>query len=1152
MNPSIKKVDRLLQIEALLLAHPKGLTQAELARRLEVNRSTIGRYLPNLPKHVYIDDLDGGRWKIDRSAYLVNVRFNLHEATALHLACRLLANRLDKQNPHAAAALRKLGIALNKLAPHVSQHILQSAEQMDDQHKRLDPNFNNVLETLTLAWAEQRKVSLWHRHTDFDKVYPYTFSPYFIEPYAAGNSLHVIGYREPPGKVRTLKIERIEQATLLQETYQIPPDFDATGLLSQAWGIWYTEKEPVWVRLRFSQHVARRVLENQWHRQEETEPQVDGSLIWQAPIAEPLEMLPWIRGWGADVEVLAPEGLRKKMIFEFQQMGKVYKMEKMDKILLAHLREKDQMPQALYEHLEGVSEKAGQFANKIGLGEIGNILGMFHDLGKASQEFQNYIQSAVGFIKPGEEGYVNAQVLRGQIDHSTAGAQLIYQQLNKEGGADVYLAQIMSLCIASHHSGLIDCLKPNGENNFLRRITQAEDKTHTQQSILGLEEGERASLLALLENKSVTEKLINKIRSLKQENDDQSTYMFKIGLLIRFLFSCLIDADRLDTADFEFPQNVIIRNHGNYASWESLIARLNAKIAQFEQKENKNEVDHLRNEVSETCFAFANKPKGIYTLSVPTGGGKTLASLRFALNHAHHHQMDHIFYIIPFTSIIDQNAKEVRKILEDRDETGKFLNHIVLEHHSNLTPEEETRRHKLLAENWDAPLVFTTMVQFLETLFGSGTRNTRRMHQLANSVIIFDEIQTIPVRCVHMFNIAIRFLVEACGATVVLCTATQPLLDKIDSKYRKLPIEESNKIISNEKELFEKLNRVQVFDRLKVEGWSEEEIANLVIQELEQKGNVLVIVNTRASARTLYQLIKSNCSSTIYHLSTNMCPAHRINVLEEVREKLDNKEPVICISTQLIEAGVDIDFDSVIRYVAGMDSIIQAAGRCNRHGLKDIGTVTIVNPEQENINYLKDIKIGIEKTKRILDEFTQNPAAFSFDLLGKEIKDAYYQYYFYDRKDDMNYPVTQNSIIGQDDNLFNLLSLNNIAVNEFRRIHQAVPDIPFKQSFGSAAKAFFAIDSPTRGVVVPYGEEGKELINDLCGAFDLSKQLKLLKKAQRYSVNLFPHELKKLASMGVVHETQKESGVLYLDENYYNKELGWRYDSGNNTDLLIC
>ena len=237
-------------------------------------------------------------------------------------------------------------------------------------------------------------------------------------------------------------------------------------------------------------------------------------------------------------------------------------------------------------------------------------------------------------------------------------------------------------------------------------------------------------------------------------------------------------------------------------------------------------------------------------MTVPTGGGKTFASLRFALNHAAHHcksdtMIDRIFYIIPYTSIIDQNAEEARKVLEDKDKNGNYLNKVVLEHHSNLTPDEETRRQNLLAENWDAPIVFTTQVQFLEALFGSGTRSARRMHQLANSVIIFDEIQTIPIRCVHMFNLAIRFLVHACGATVVLCTATQPLLDKVAPIQRALKIQPEQRIIPYEKELFKKLKRVEVFDRRKIGGWSDEEIAGLTIQELREKGSVLIVVNTK-------------------------------------------------------------------------------------------------------------------------------------------------------------------------------------------------------------------------------------------------------------------------------------------------------------------
>ncbi len=220
-------------------------------------------------------------------------------------------------------------------------------------------------------------------------------------------------------------------------------------------------------------------------------------------------------------------------------------------------------------------------------------------------------------------------------------------------------------------------------------------------------------------------------------------------------------------------------------------------------------------------------------MTVPTGGGKTFSSLRFALNHAKHHKLDRIFYIIPYTSIIDQNADVVREILEDKDDEGNYLNKVVLEHHSNLMPDEDKtqpqnwkieKRQKLLSENWDAPIVFTTQVQFLETLFGSGTKSARRMHQLANSVIIFDEIQTIPVRTVHMFNTALRFFVHSCGSTVVLCTATQPLLDKVTPDTRALPID--GKIISNEKDLFKKLKRVEVFDKRKLgSGWSDEEVA---------------------------------------------------------------------------------------------------------------------------------------------------------------------------------------------------------------------------------------------------------------------------------------------------------------------------------------
>ncbi len=825
--------------------------------------------------------------------------------------------------------------------------------------------------------------------------------------------------------------------------------------------------------------------------------------------------------------------------------------------LIAHIRQKDQQTQSLSDHLNGVSILTGKFAAKIGLRETGEMLGFLHDLGKASKQFQDYIRSASGFLNPDNDDYVDAVEMRGKIDHSSAGAQLVYEKLANRGNEGNLAGQILSLCIASHHSGLIDCLSPDGADSFTKRINKPDEWTHASEAYGNLEESELDKLDDLLSNadKDLYRKLSGLIENndpAKERNDSTATFAFKSGLLIRFLYSCLIDADRLDTADYECPANAQIRNYGQYHPWETLIQRLDEKIKQFENKQDKNEIDRLRSEISQVCYEFSSKPRGIYQLKVPTGGGKTFASLRFALNHAAHHQMDRVFYIIPYTSIIDQNADEVRKILEDRDEFGRYLDKVVLEHHSNLTPEEETRRQNLLSENWDAPIVFTTQVQFLEALFGSGTRSARRMHQLANSVVIFDEVQTLPIRCVHMFNMALRFLVNNCGSSVVLCTATQPLLDQVEPLSRSLPQGTDRNIITKEKELYEKFKRVNVYDLRKPGGWTDIEVKALAEKQLKEMSSVLIVVNTRKSARSIYQEISHNQPAKLFHLSTNMCPAHRLDILSKVKTILANKEPVICVSTQLIEAGVDIDFGSVIRYEAGLDSIAQAAGRCNRNGERAVGNVWIVNPAEENIDMLKDIAIGKKETQRLLDDFKQDPQKFNNDRIGLEAMEEYYRYYFYRRKDEMCYRVSKQSPVGRDDDLFNLLSVNSISVEGYKRTNITFPRLPFKQSFQSAAKSFYAIDSPTRGVIVPYQEEGIKLIADLCGASEIEKQYKLIKRAQRYSVNLLPHELEKLSDMKAIFEVQKDAGIFYLDNQYYSEEFGWCDEIVNDMEIKIC
>jgi len=834
-----------------------------------------------------------------------------------------------------------------------------------------------------------------------------------------------------------------------------------------------------------------------------------------------------------------------------------------DDSLIAHLRKKDREakdPQYLWQHLENVSELAGRFAGKIGLGENGKILGLLHDLGKASRKFQDYIRSNEGIIDPDADAYIDPKAQKGKIDHSTAGAQVIFEALSGSSWKEQIAAQILALCIASHHSGLIDCFAPDGEDNFRRRIEKPDPDTHKTEAVSRLPE--IMTKLERLLSEPVSEQLFLKLKNLKEEGevDTQETLAFKTGLLVRFLFSCLIDADRLDTADFENPGNTWFRNYGRYHPWEILVQRLEAKVQEFDEKEERTFVDDIRREVSQACLDFASKPKGIYQLTVPTGGGKTLASLRFALHHAAQHcnsgnPIDRIFYIIPYTTIIDQNAEEIRNILEDRDRDGKFLDRVVLEHHSNLTPEEETRRQSLLAENWDAPVVFTTQVQFLEALFGGGTRNARRMHQLANSVIIIDEVQTIPIQMVHMLNIALRFLVKSCGATVVLCTATQPPLDKLDAAYRSLTIHSNQKIIKDEHSLYTRLRRVEVIDRRKIGGWSYAEAAELVEEGLQKKGSVLIVVNTKRSARSLYEAIAARNieGAQLFHLSTSMCPAHRLETLNKIKALLENSEPVICVSTQLIEAGVDIDFGAVIRYLAGLDSIAQSAGRCYRHGKRPgLGIVWVINPEEENIDPLKEILVGREQAERVLSDFQQNPEAFNRDLIGLKAMEAYFRFYFAARKDEMDYKVGAGSTAGRADNLVNLLSINTISVNRYIEATGSKPTVFCTQSFQTAGKEFKVICSPTTGVIVPYKEEGEELIKDLCGAFELEHQYKLLKKAQKYSVNLYQHDFSALAKKGAIQEVQEGTGIFYLDGRYYHEEFGWSSEIVSDMDLLLC
>ena len=808
---------------------------------------------------------------------------------------------------------------------------------------------------------------------------------------------------------------------------------------------------------------------------------------------------------------------------------------------IAHVRKSDGQPQSLQTHLIETAEIAKLLAAKLDLDQAGELLGLMHDFGKYSQDFQEYIKSVTG-INPDADDYVLPNGKK--IDHSTAGAQWVYRELRKFGAAQgigELFGQILGLCIASHHGeGLIDCLDGEGNAAWKKRFEKEDELTHFGEYERNADEAVQQKARELAGENLIRSllKAVKPILSDPASNDKIKE--FYLGCLTRFLFSCLIDADRINSSDFEREAQKEVRRLTEKPDWQSAINQLEMYLASFE---NRYPIDEIRRKISDDCLKRASDSQSIYTLTVPTGGGKTLASLRYALHHAQKHHLDRIIYIIPYTSIIDQNAQAVREILgEDW----------VLEHHSNLEPEKQSWQDKLLSENWDKPIVFTTMVQFLDAWFGGGTRGARHIHPMTNSVLIFDEIQTLPVKCVHLFCNVLNWLTTFGKSTALLCTATQPLLGELG--LQNFPKDKRESIAARgllkqpahaeimgtdeqREELYKKLSRVEIRFNEKAGGWNVAEAGAFLLEQFQTQTtpSCLFIVNTKKWAQELYQYCKAQNvpPEGLFHLSTNQCAAHRKAIFDTIKARLKNGEPVICISTQLIEAGVDISMACVIRALGGLDSIAQAAGRCNRHGEKeDKGQVWVLNlQEQDFTRILPDIQAGKNHAERVFRDFAGQ------DILQPAAMERYFEYYFYQRSDEMSYSV-KNSATGS---LLDWLSDNALNPYGEKNNKRSKPLPLLMQSFKSAGRAFQAIDAPTRALIVPYGE-GTELIAKLCGEWNPQEMHRTLQKAQRYSVNVFPNVWDKLQKENALHETIEGSGIYYLDERYYNNEFGLSLD----------
>ena len=703
-------------------------------------------------------------------------------------------------------------------------------------------------------------------------------------------------------------------------------------------------------------------------------------------------------------------------------------------IFFAHISEDKERTQTVKEHLLGTAALAEVFAQPFGGCEQARLAGDLHDIGKYSREFQHRLEGGP------------------KVDHSTAGGKEAFQLRQIEA----------AFAVMGHHGGLPDYGGKNdtGDTSTLygRQQKKVPDYSAWKQEI-ALSPARRSSHIPL-------------------DNLSEAFY-------IRMLYSCLVDADYLDTE--AFMDGTLPR--GGYEPIASLLDKLDQYIAPWWNPQN--ELNRKRCDILRSCLnAGENFPNGLYTLTVPTGGGKTVSSLAFALRHAATHGKKRVIYAIPYTSIIDQTAEVFENILEAEN---------VLEHHSGVDytmPEEEVDpalyRKALATENWDAPVIVTTAVQFFESLYSNLPSRCRKLHNIADSVIIFDEAQTLPVSYLSPCVSAIGQLVQYYGVTAVLCTATQPALQSLFAELA--PGLTMREICPDTDALYQFFRRTTL---RQAGALTEEELA----EQLKTSPQTLCVVNRRATAQKLYELLPEEGS---YCLTTLLCPADRKRLLEEIRERLKSGLPCRVVSTSLIEAGVDVDFPTAWREEAGLDSIIQTAGRCNREGKASAeqSIVTIFRLEGQQVPAM--IRPNVDSTRHVLQTFA--------DPAQPEAIESYFSFY---RTLKGSAALDQKGIL-----------------DAFQKGYEG-RIFPF----AAVADMFHLIDSPTTTVYIPTGE-GKSLVESLRAGF-ISRSL--FRKLGQYAVNVYPDHLKRLLDAGAVQAT--ESGAYILtDKDLYHSSTGLALD----------
>ena len=786
----------------------------------------------------------------------------------------------------------------------------------------------------------------------------------------------------------------------------------------------------------------------------------------------------------------------------------------------AHIRKDafgNRHTQSVEEHCKNCARYASQSAPD-GLGQTAYLAGLLHDMGKYTDSFQSYLTMA----SDGEK------VRRGSVNHTFAGVRFAMERWHSDGNPFYHnlTGEILAFAIGAHH-GQFDCIAPDGTDGFLHRIS--EEKNSYGQA--------RENFLQYCADLRELEDMFEvSVREISQFLDhcktmadrDSVNQMFYLSMVARQVLSAVIEGDRRDTAEFMQTAPSGTRSELDKERWGGRLAAVESRILRLPADSQLNQV---RRDISQRCRDAARRGTGIYRLTVPTGGGKTLTALRYALAQASMGK-GRIFFVIPLLSILEQNAARIREYLEEDS--------IVLEHHSNVLQEkrdgEKLDLNELLMENWRAPVVITTLVQLLNTLFAGQTSCIRRMNALQNSVIVIDEVQSIPRNMLSQFNLAMNFLSEACGATVVLCSATQPPLERV--KQHCLHCSDPQELAPRDAQWWEAFRRTEIVDRRRPQGYTSGELADFSAECAVREGSLLVICNTKAEAKVLFTSLESRWEGELYHLSTAMCTAHRRETLDAVNRALDRGSPVICVSTQLVEAGVDFSFGCVIRVSAGMENIVQAAGRCNRSGEKGrICPVYIVNIRGENLSRLKEIRQSQQAAESLLLRYQRNPEAYGRDLTGKEAIDTYYDSLYGEMEPDArDYPLS-----GSGTTLLDLLSENRQSRYRCPTGKQYI----LGQALRTAGESFQVFEDNTRDVLVPY-RGGKERIDRLGeqqnrrrAKYDLAYRGELLQGAASYYVSLYEYELRSLQKAGGLLDPLGDGSVLAVAAGFYSEETGF-------------